>query len=67
MEHLTRVTAWIPKKKIKILIKKYGNKHSQSEILRSLIDRELERLSSLKAHQEIYGIASKDDFNARLF
>ncbi|QQR81928.1 MAG: hypothetical protein IPJ69_07550 [Deltaproteobacteria bacterium] len=59
---LVRMTAWIAPKKLKILIKEYGSRHSQSEILRALIDQELERITSFKAHQDMYGIASKDDF-----
>ncbi len=65
-EELLRVTAWIPKKKLKALMKEKGKKYSQSEILRMLIDNELERIRSWKAHDQLYGIAKPEDFDDRL-
>lgn len=65
-EKLIRVTAWIPQKKLKALMKEEGEKYSQSEILRMLVDNELERIRSWKAMDELYGIAKAEDFDDRL-
>ncbi|GEM_PF-2302288 len=65
-EKLVRVTAWIPQKKLRSLMALKKDKHSQSEILRFLIDEELERMRSWKAHKKLYGVASASDFNDRL-
>ena len=63
---MVRVTAWIPQKKLKALMGKSQGRLSQSEILRMLVDNELERIQSWKAHQDLYGIASPKDFDDRL-
>ena len=65
-EKLIRVTAWIPSKKLKALMKEEGEKYSQSEILRMLVDNELERIRSWKTMDGLYGIAKEEDFNDRL-
>jgi len=65
-DKLVRVTAWVPRKKLKILMKEDGKKYSQSEVLRLLIDNELERIRSWKAFDELYGIAKAEDFDDRL-
>ena len=65
-EKLIRVTAWIPRKKLKALMTEKGKKYSQSEVLRMLIDSELERTQSFKAHEDLYGIAGAEDFDDRL-
>lgn len=65
-EKLIRITAWVPQNKLKTLVKDQGGKYSQSEILRWLIDNELERIRSLKAHEELYGAAKPADFDDRL-
>ena len=64
-EALVRVTAWIPKKKLKALMKEKGKQYSQSETLRMLIDNELERIRSWKAMDKLYGIAKAEDFDDR--
>jgi len=61
-EKMIRITAWIPQKKLQSLVNEKGKSLSQSEILRSLVDEEIERVRSFKAHQKIYGIASSKDF-----
>lgn len=63
---LIRLTAWVPQKKLKTLLREKGKRYSQSALLRMLIDDELERVRSFKAHQEIYGIARTGDFDDRL-
>ena len=65
-EKLLRVTAWIPRKKLKTLMKEKGKGYTQSEILRMLIDNELERVRSWKAMDELYGIAKPESFDDRL-
>ncbi len=65
-EKLLRVTAWIPQKKLKALMKEKGKGYSQSEILRMLIDNELERIRSWEAMDKLYGIAKPEDFDDRL-
>lgn len=65
-ENLVRVTAWIPHKKLKALMKEMGRKYSQSQVLRMLVDNELERHCAWRAHEEIHGIARAKDFDDRL-
>lgn len=62
---LVRVTAWVDKNKIGRLIKKTGKKYSQSEILRVLVDQEIERIASQEAHERLYGVARERDFDDR--
>lgn len=65
-EKLIRVTAWVPRRKLKALMKEKGAKYSQSQILRMLVDNELERIRSWNAMDELYGIAKAEDFDDRL-
>lgn len=66
-EDLVRVTAWVPRAKLKRLMKESGRKDlTQSETLRMLIENELERVQSLKAHDAMYGIANPGDFDESL-
>lgn len=65
-QKLIRVTAWVPQKKLKALMKESGARASQSEVLRMLVDNELERLRSWQAHEPLYGIAGARDFDDRL-
>lgn len=65
-EKLIRVTAWVPQKKLKALMREKGTKYSQSEILRMLVDNELERIRSWNAMDGLYGIAKAEDFDDRL-
>lgn len=60
-DKLIRITAWIPRRKLNRLMKEQRG-HNQSEVLRMLIDNELERLHSARAHEELYGIAMAGDF-----
>lgn len=66
-QNLIRVTAWIPKDNLKYIMKKQGSKRSQSQVLRGLVDDEVERLQSQKAHLNILGIAKDGDFDGRFF
>lgn len=61
-EKMVRITAWIPQRKLKSLASEHRKGLSQSEILRDLVDEEVERIQSFKAHQKLYGIASSKDF-----
>lgn len=65
-EKLIRVTAWVPRRKLKALMKEKGTKYSQSEMLRMLVDNELERTRSQKAHEGLYGVAKTEDLDDRL-
>ena len=65
-DKLVRITAWIPKKKLGLLMKEKGKRYSQSDILRMLIDNELERVRSWQAMEALYGIAKPEDFDDRL-
>lgn len=60
-DKLIRVTAWVPKESLTLLLKKQKTKKNRSEFLRSLIEDEAERLRSLKAHDALYGIAGQKD------
>lgn len=63
---LVKITAWVPKTQMRRLMRHSKAKTNQSAILRGLIEDELERVSSLKAHSALYNIASKRDFDDRL-
>lgn len=63
---LVRVTAWIPQKSLKALMKKNKNSMSQSELLRNLVDDEAERLRSMEAHLSLYGMAKPGDIDESL-
>ena len=65
-EKLVRVTAWVSQKNFGLLMKKRAKKGNQSSVLRSLIEDEVERMKSLKAHHALYGIASSRDLDDRL-
>jgi len=65
-QQLLRVTAWVPRKKLQTLMKEMGSRLTRSEVLRMLIDNELERVRSWKAHQPLYGIARSRDLDDRL-
>lgn len=65
-EKLVRVTAWVPQKKLRTLMKEKGARYNQSEILRLLVDNELERIRSMKAHERVYGTAQAGDLDDRL-
>lgn len=65
-EKLIRVTAWVPKKSLAVLLKKQKTKKNRSEFLRSLIEDEAERLRSWQAHDALYGIAGKRDIDESL-
>lgn len=66
-ESLIRVTAWVSKKNLSLLLKKRGaKKTTQSEVLRTLIENEVERLRSRQAHSALYGIAGENDINESL-
>ncbi len=61
-EKRVKITVSIPQRKLSLLIIERGNAESKGEELRNLIDEEIERMSSLKAHQKIYALASTKDF-----
>ena len=65
-DKLIRVTAWIPQKSLKTLMKKKKSSVSQSELLRTLVDNEAERLRSREAHLALYGIAKPGDIDESL-
>ena len=64
-EKLIRITAWVPQKTLKALMKEKGKKYSQSDILRMMMDNELERVRSWEAMDKLYGIAKDEDFDDR--
>lgn len=64
-EQLVRLTTWVSKKNLKFLMKKKGEKYTQSEILRRLLDDEAERIKSWEVHKKLYGILKPEDFDDR--
>ncbi|MBI2340170.1 MAG: hypothetical protein HYU99_07400 [Deltaproteobacteria bacterium] len=65
-EKLIRVTAWVPRKNLALLLKKQKKKTNQSRVIRTLIDDEVERLRSWQAHAPLYGIAGEKDIDESL-
>lgn len=63
---LVRVTAWVPDEDLEFLTTCDGVKRSRSEVLRDLVDGEVERLRSAKAHRSLRAIAGKKDVDDRL-
>lgn len=63
---LVKITAWVPEHQMKQLLKVRGGAKNQSGVLRQLIEGELERRASLKAHQSLYNIATAHDFDDRV-
>lgn len=62
-EQLVKVTAWVPERQMRRLMKTAGGIKNQSGLLRTLIENEVERIESQKAHASLYGIAAKGDFD----
>ncbi len=65
-DKLVKVTAWVPEKQLKHLMKASGSIKNQSGFMRLLIENELERIDALNAHKPLYAIASKGDFDDSL-
>lgn len=63
---LARITAWIPEDDLDFLVSASKKKRSRSEVLRDLVDGEVERQKSAKAHRSLYAIAGEKDFDVRL-
>ncbi len=59
-EKMIKVTVRIPQKKLKILLKEHKEKHSPSEILRIMVDKELEKIRWIKEQKRKYGLSPKN-------
>jgi hypothetical protein len=64
---LKRMTFWVPLQQINDLLKQESKAKTPSELVRLLIDEELERKKSWEAHTRGAGKLSQKDFDDRFF
>ncbi len=60
-ENLIPITVRVPKRDIKNLLKAHPEILTQSELMRILLEQELERVKSWQAHHEISGTLGAHD------
>ena len=60
-ENLVPITVRVPRKDIRHLLRAHPEASNQSELIRKLIEQELERIKSWEAHLKMIGTLTSED------